>query len=275
MILIAGGENDFNLQNIIQRCEEQGIETCLLLTAEKDVPQITWHLLEDKLIINGKTVCPQAVFIRQDVFSTPYEKATVWYEMMRSWMFSHTSATCFNREYIGMNKAYNLLQAHRVGLRIPETVISNYHNILVMLDTSAYIVKPAIGGAYTVTLEQYMEEKDKETPVFIQNKLISPEIRIFGIGTALFAFRLTSTMLDYRVDNATKIEFVEVPQAVGTKQLELMSKLCMNFCAVDYKTDPNNNELVFLEINSSPMFGAFDQVSENAISKAMVKFLTI
>jgi D-alanine-D-alanine ligase-like ATP-grasp enzyme len=48
----------------------------------------------------------------------------------------------------------------------------------------------------------------------------------------------------------------------------------MDFGAADFKTDPDTGQLVFLELNTSPMFARFDLVSGGQLCAAMVHELT-
>jgi len=43
--------------------------------------------------------------------------------------------------------------------------------------------------------------------------------------------------------------------------------------AADFKQCPETKRMLFLEVNSGPMFAAFDAVSERAVSRAIVRAL--
>jgi len=53
-----------------------------------------------------------------------------------------------------------------------------------------------------------------------------------------------------------------------------MSRLGLDFGAADFKTDPETGQLVFLELNTSPMFARFDQVSGGKVCTAIIHELT-
>ena len=55
---------------------------------------------------------------------------------------------------------------------------------------------------------------------------------------------------------------------------KLMSWLGTDFGAADFKTDPDTGQLLFLELNSSPMFARFDQVSGGQLCAAIIHELT-
>ena len=48
----------------------------------------------------------------------------------------------------------------------------------------------------------------------------------------------------------------------------------MDFGAADFKTDPETGELCFLEVNTSPMFAAFDQVAGGKLAEAILETLS-
>jgi len=62
-----------------------------------------------------------------------------------------------------------------------------------------------------------------------------------------------------------------------------MAVLKMDFGAADFKSDPKSKELIFLELNSSPIFVKFDPVLDGALcesnspfsSSIMANFVTI
>ncbi|NER99558.1 MAG: hypothetical protein F6J86_38060, partial [Symploca sp. SIO1B1] len=110
-------------------------------------------------------------------------------------------------------------------------------------------------------------------PAIVQNRLVAPEVRIYVVGNHAFAFEIRSQHLDYRVKQDAQV----IPLATIPAEVELLRKLMvtlgMDFGAADFKTDPNTEQLVFLELNSSPMFVRFDQVLDGALCEAMIQTL--
>ena len=110
-------------------------------------------------------------------------------------------------------------------------------------------------------------------PAIVQKRLVAPEVRIYVIGKHTLAFEMRSPNLDYRVHQDAQVIPVEVPKKEAKLLRRLMRKLKMDFGAADFKTNPETNEFVFLELNTSPMFARFDQESNGAICNAMVDTL--
>ena len=280
MFLVFGGKKDYNINSLIKELGNSPVDYFPILLDKDDIPDITWDLMSDQLILNGDEIRPTAVFLRNDIFNSIGKNQQLvsfsWYKTLKEWAYAN-QVKIFNKHYIGMNKSYNLLYAKKVGFKIPYTIVSNQISSLKKLDPAEYISKPINGGDYTRELGAYLiaqEKQDYHQLFFIQNKLKQPEMRIYGIGNNFFAFKIISNQLDYRIDKATQVEEVSVPVLLKDKLAALMKKLQLEYAAADFKTDKSTNEYLFLEINSSPMFSRFDQASNNKISKAIIAWHT-
>lgn len=65
----------------------------------------------------------------------------------------------------------------------------------------------------------------------------------------------------------------EVPQPEGAALTRLCDRLGLDFAAADFMTDRDGRR-VFLEVNSQPMFAAFDRVAGGALSDAIIDALS-
>ena len=279
MILIFGGKKDPHIIGITKTAMSMDIPVEYIHLEKNKIPSIIWDLGSDRLLINEKEILPKGVFMRNDVFNSIPESSQTgysWFTTLRSWVLAHPNVQMYNRHYIGMHKSYNLAVAKKIGFDIPHTLVTNQITTLRHLPhTDQYIVKPVTGGAYTLTLEDFLSEKKDFRPsntslVYLQNKLVPPEMRIFGIKNEFFAFQLKSDQLDYRTDKRTKIVRVEPPALLTQKLAALMDAIKLDFCAADFKTCPRTGKYLFLEANSGPMFKAFDIQCDHAISKALI-----
>lgn len=285
MTLIAGGDSDPVVQSFLEAVYQQEMPHLAVLSGNRGVPKLTWDIPTNRLVINGSEIKATALWLRVDVFTQMKDqnsqsgvRANVWYDTLSGWALANEQVRYLNRDYRGMNKLVSLRSAIEVGLKIPETLITNQFRLLDHLDTENYIAKPVIGGAYTQTLTDYLENATvvhgvADFPVTIQPKLVQPEMRIFGIGETFIAFWVESTHLDYRTQQDTILRLTEPPPHLVEGLQRLMKRLGLDFTAADFKTDAQTGELLFLEVNSSPMFAAFDAVSDFAVSKAILKWL--
>ena len=257
---------------------DKQVQVLPVLLEENKIPNIVWDMQLDQLSLNGKIITPTAILLRHDTFNSVSDPnvSYTWFQTIRSWALAHQNTSFFNKQYIGMNKSYNLVMAKQVGLTIPRTLISNQVQSFQQVEQpDQYIIKPVTGGKYTITLADFLTDenlkKNTQLPLFyLQNRLIQPEMRIFGIGKQFFAFNIQSGLLDYRIDQSVEVTAVEVPKRLSRKLALLMEHLNLDYGAADFKTCPKTGKLIFLEINSNPMFAKFNQVSNGAICRAMI-----
>ncbi|HEX6372219.1 MAG TPA: hypothetical protein VF006_25095 [Longimicrobium sp.] len=290
-ILIAGGEQDPNILSLLRRARERNLPVCTVLAGPERTPSVDWDVQADTLVLDGREVRPAAGFGRYDVFAGMADprravsfRAQAWHTTLHGWMLAHDDVRMVNRSYAGQtNKPFMLSVAARCGLRIPRTRITNDLAMLEAMPGAAeMIAKPVPGGGYTQMLGELLASTPRRdglsaAPAIVQQRLVSPEVRIYGVGGRFLPFAVISDRLDYRVDRATRVEPLPV-ESIEPGVLEglgrLMERLQMQYAAADFKTDADTGELVFLEVNSGPMFAAFDRSSGHAVSDAILDYLT-
>jgi hypothetical protein len=296
VLLITGGETDPNVGSLLARARERGIEARALLVGPGTHPSIDWDVDADRLRLDGDEVRPSALFHRYDVFAQLADqrketgfRASAWYTALHGWALAHPEVRMLNRRYAGQtNKPFMLDLARRCGLRIPHTRITNDLDALEREAASVgpSVAKPLTGGGFAQPLETLLSSTTRRdgrsaAPAFVQQRLVPPEVRIYGVGCGAgrrhLAFRVESTALDYRSDDGTKVIDLrqdEIDDDAVAGLGRLMDALEMDYAAADFKTCPDTGRLAFLEINSAPMFVAFDQASGSAVSDAILDFLT-
>lgn len=294
MIFIAGGDSDPSIDALTKHLAASERDHTCVLVGHASHPIITWDIGSDLLTIDGKElhpsgIFPTGIFFRHDVFtslndgrSESSQRAMNWYAALTGWTLAHPEVRTFNRASLTSNpsKPWMLILANKVGLFTPDTVISNALEYLDALNAEeqGYIAKPVAGGDYCYDLNEALDLCDRldgraATPALIQPMLVPPEIRIFHIAGQNFAFTVEADALDYRTTPKNTVTQVSVPKQEAAGLNRLMKHLGMNFGAADFKTCPQTNRLLFLELNSSPMFAAFDKVAKGSISEAMIRFL--
>lgn len=289
-LLIAGGETDPNLRSLLRRARERQMPVLPLLTGPDRTPALTWDVHADTLMVDGREVRPRAGFMRYDVFQAMADprpavsfRAQAWHTTLHGWMLAHDRVRMMNRRYAGQtNKPYMLSVAAACGLRIPRTRITNQLDALERLpDAAEMIAKPVPGGGHTRMVGELLATTGRRdgvsaAPAIVQQRLVSPEVRIYGIGGRFLPFAVISDQLDYRADRGTRVEPMPlhcIDAALIASLARLMDRLGMEYGAADFKTDAQTGELVFLEINSGPMFAAFDRASGSAVSDAILDYL--
>lgn len=287
MILVAGGDADPNLARLLRCLAGRGMDHLALLVGASAAPRLAWDLARDRLWIGGVEARPTALFLRHDVFThladrrpEVHRRATRWYQTLMSWALAHEGVAFLNRDHGARHasKPYALHLARQAGLAIPETLVTNDPRDLSPGDEGAWVVKPVNGGEYTRPLldartDEVWRRRCAEAPSLVQRRLLGPELRIYRVGGRWFGFELRSDALDYRGDPAVAVAAVPAPGALTAPLGRLMDRLGLDFGAADFKTCPETGHPLFLEVNSAPMFAAFDRVAAGALSDAILDWL--
>ncbi len=279
---------DPNIAALTSAAHRFGVPVLPVLHHPDREPCITWSLPKGELFVDGRVCTAKAAFLRYDVFGrnshseTPIDRALAWYSVISAWVLANGKVTTFNRH---LNDSANtkiavLLKAAELGISLPHTVVTNARNSAIA-HCSQPVIKPIAGGAYCVSLADVEDQTEwregvAPAPVFVQEQLDYPEYRVFVVGRKTLVFRIASTHLDHRSDQSSDVTFVENgldDSQLEASLLELADALGLSFCAFDLKTRQADQRLCMLEVNSGPMFAAFDAKADGALCKAMLDTL--
>jgi hypothetical protein len=276
MIVIAGGLHDTNLTVLLDRLRQRELPHREIRVGPEGGPSLRIDIAANRLEIDGEVLEPTAMFVRQDVFLYPTQDiaaahagASNWYSAIRGWALGRPDIRMFNRQTSlrENNKIQNLVEALKAGLRVPETLVSTA--VPEAAAAGAWITKPVAGGAYTRLVDEVTDADRAPYPSFFQPRLERPEMRIYKIDRILMGFWLASPDLDYRETQSALLSEAEVPAELGAKLLALCDTLGLEFAAADFMADADGT-LHFLEVNSQPMFAAFDRVVEGRLADAII-----
>ncbi|HKY05535.1 MAG TPA: hypothetical protein VJQ56_11630 [Blastocatellia bacterium] len=290
-VLVAGGDSDPNLGVMIACLQNRGVAHEALLVGANSHPRITWDMDTDILSINGEIRRPAALFVRSDVFTglaarrpEPFQRAMAWFTAVTGWALSHADVRILNRASAlnVTNKLQVLYLARQVGFEIPSTLVSNDYSLLSNeIASRELIVKPVNGGDFARDLKDVLaaaivSSGSLASPGIVQERLVPPEIRVYKINGRYFPYQLVADALDYRSTTDCKVvplEVTDLPRGLTDRLGDLMDRLGMDFGAADFKACPRTGRLQFLEVNSGPMFAAFDAVSDGRLTNAIADFL--
>ncbi|HEX8247129.1 MAG TPA: hypothetical protein VF599_03010 [Pyrinomonadaceae bacterium] len=289
-LLIAGGDEDPNLKTLLAAAQRAEQPVYSLFVGRNSHPSIIWEVDSDRFLIDGRRLACRAAFLRYDVFTAlknggrqaSQYRALSWHTTLGGWLGAHSEIRMFNRRNLRYvtNKPLVLNLARSFGLKIPETVITNDFSYLAGFEKKRRLaVKPVNGGGYCRSFEEVRQQTELKNeiaaaPAIVQNRLVAPEIRVYSVGKNFFAFKIASEELDYRAAQKCRIEYIENFSDKLTAGLQkLLDALGLDFAAADFKTCPQTGALIFLEVNTSPMFTAFDSASKGLLSDAMINFL--
>jgi len=285
-ILVAGGERDPNLACLIRAANEQAIEVLPLLVGPRYNPSVTWEIGSSDLRVNGQRGGVAAAFLRRDVFHAGGPdagyRASAWHAAVQGWLAVRQNVRLFNRGCLDrhFNKLHMLSMAKGANLPVPGTSVTNeVSSIRNSPLRSDRIAKPAAGGGFCYRMDDLpgaLELRDgvAASPAIVQPLVEGPDLRIYGIGEKRFGFRIDSDAVDYR--NASRRRIMQVDR-LPANTLEglrrLTDEMGLDFWAADFKIPRASGNPVFLEVNSNPMFSAFDSVAGGAISAAILNYL--
>jgi len=283
-VLVVGGDRDPNISHLVAALRRAQVGIRVLEYGADHRPWIAWDLERDELIVEGAAIEPAAVFIRHDVFTAladdrpaPRLRALAWTTALHGYALAHPDLRYLNRDASASNKPHNLIRARALGLDIPRTLICNHGSRARAAFAGPAIAKPVAGGDLTRPLDEALalagDVEVPAAPALIQERLVPPELRIYVVGEWTGCFEVRSPHLDYRAAAAELIWRGPGPEPLTTQIRALARELGLDYAAADLKTRPETDELLFLEINSAPMFARFDAVSEGALCAALIDWL--
>ncbi|HLJ88915.1 MAG TPA: hypothetical protein VKZ53_19000 [Candidatus Angelobacter sp.] len=283
-LLIAGGYDDLNLSVLADAAGRANLECFDTRIPTAESPSFSWNPGGGPPRFSDREIKVAGAFIRHDVFSGMKDprpqvavRAFAWHQAIMGWLLSDPRIRIFNRHIslIASNKPAVLVLAQQEGLRIPPTMITNETSRFEPEEVRHKIAKPVGGGDFCYSLEEALAKTNPRdgltaSPAIVQKRLVAPEVRIYVIGQSTFAFEVRSESLDYRVKQDARLVLLADVPPEAHRLRNLMARMNMDFGAADFKTDPDTGHLIFLELNTSPMFAQFDQISGGQISDAMV-----
>ncbi len=183
-------------------------------------------------------------------------------------------------------KPFQLHALRAVGARVPTTLISN--DAVAVRDfereVGEVIFKPLMGGALTRRLAEVSDEELEAvaaSPVVFQQRIVGDDVRVMLAGddvVSSVAIRTPEQHLDFRDDPTysgghAQYEPVTLPVEV-VEQARRAARACgLSFAGLDLKHTPDD-EWIFLELNSSPIYLDVELKLGHRISRAIAELVT-
>lgn len=250
-------------------------------------PSLAWELSANDLHINGRIADVASAFLRRDVFhgrgTDGDYRAQAWHTTLEGWLASRPDIEALNRGYLCRytNKLQALRMARDAGLAVPATTVTNAIDTLRNApEARNSVAKPVPGGGYCQGIDELLADLEirngvAASPAIVQPRLPGADVRIYAIRQVFAGFRIRSEAVDYRASKQREIAPLErLPGSALEALQRLMTRMDLDWCAADFKECPQSGTLTFLEINSNPMFSAFDQVGGGIIARAIVAALS-
>lgn len=182
-------------------------------------------------------------------------------------------------------KPYQLKTAQKVGLRIPDTLISSDPSeVKKFLEKHEYRVihksltphkQQPIYAQKWQTSDYAWLENIKIAPTIFQEEIVGlSDIRVTIVGQRVFAARIATDVeiIDSRLLPDTPYEAWELPLGVERLLLAFMKELGLVFGCIDMRVT-HDNEYVFFEINPQGQFLYIEIWTGLPISKTLAELL--
>lgn len=195
------------------------------------------------------------------------------------------------------SKEEQLKIAHKIGLLIPETCLTNnpaeakqfilkHKNVVAKMQTGFAIYEDGVESVVftNVVSEDKLEELDSllYCPMQFQKMIQKKkELRVTIVGRDVYAFEVDSQQfedakVDWRKDGVNLLDKwtqTQLPPDVEEKLLELLDVYHVDYGAIDIIVSPED-EYYFIEINAAGEFFWLDKLTEgNLISRSIADVL--
>ncbi len=278
-LLLVGGESDPNTQRLVDQAHLRGLDYFFWNTDDPSCCQIAWDFSTPVIDLGGDSIKPESTFLRYNVFDGDPTRNQHAVETIESFALAWPAIRMLNRKTSGNanNKSRNLTLARDLGFPIPNTtVLADLSPLATLPDPYQRIIKPLSGGDHAAVVKDVNSDLDRLSvmaPQFLQEKLEGENLRVFSISGNLFAFHLETNQVDYRTDQHVRVHAMEVPESLIRCTHQLVDRIGFDYCALDFRCKKGFEHPIFLEINSFPMFVAFDDAAENRLADAILEFL--
>ncbi len=254
---------------------------------------IIWH--NDEIFWDKCNISPQYIqavlvptmaptFPQQEVFEQSDQQALNWQDWFRAsccqrdrsdtllsllLMYEQAGVPVYNpssASIISRRKPYQLSILRKTGCPLPETLITNDYQAVkkFIKKHQDIILKPASGGALTLTPEQINEEilkKVREVPAIFQQRIRGDDIRVMVLnGKVISAAKINvpDDTLDFRGNEQYQQGYIsyseiQLPDKIKHLCRQLTRNLGLRIGGIDLK-HTKDNEFYFLECNSSPIY---------------------
>lgn len=285
-IVIVGSLSDDHCRAVHERLCARGHEPYVLDAQRfpEELPIALGQALDDVVIEGRRMGRPAAAYVRS-LYQNPAgygveadeamredwrrtllafrERSTLLAAVLLRW--ERLGVPLYNSSTSGTNitKPYQLALLQAAGLPVPATLWSNDPAaVLAFCREHEAIYKPVAGGAATRKVEARDLESERlarlgAAPVCFQELLPGDDVRVYVIdGRVVCALRIETEAIDFR-QNETRIEPIELPQAVTAQCIRAAEVIGLRYTGMDLKGD-RSGALRILELNPSAMFLGFE-----------------
>ena len=206
------------------------------------------------------------------------------YDTLLAWL-EISPARVINRSApMGSNfsKPYQLQLIHAQGFSVPETLITNDPDLVrEFLCEHKQVVYKSISSIRSIV--RTLREEDSERlecilscPTQFQAYVDGINVRFHVVGKTVYASAIATDATDYRYAHRegrrVEIYEIELPEELTERCVRLAEALELPFAGIDLKITAQNCAYCF-EVNPSPGFSYYEQVTGQPIADTIARFL--
>lgn len=177
-------------------------------------------------------------------------------------------------------KARQLQLMHALGLRVPDTLVTNSPEALIAFyerHQRQVICKPmaSLGLLHKLADADLVPEKTRLLslgPVQVQEFIEGTDIRVHVVGEQVFPTEILTRTEHYKTDAAMAIQPIILPESITTDCLRLARTMNLTLAGIDLRRT-EAGEYVYFEANPSPQFMIYQERSGLPISDALADLL--
>lgn len=199
-----------------------------------------------------------------------------WLEATSACVINRTSANDTNN-----SKPYQTLLI-REHFDIPATLVTNDPDrVLEFREEFGRIIYKSISGERSIVTSFAEDDIARlvllaNAPAQFQEHVSGVDVRVHVIGPEVFATRVESDATDYRYDQATgggSMTTFDLPDNIATDCIALTRRLGLELSGIDLRL-ADDGRVVCFEVNPSPAFIAYEDVTGQPIAAAIARHLS-
>jgi glutathione synthase/RimK-type ligase-like ATP-grasp enzyme len=194
---------------------------------------------------------------------------SVWAENSKATIINRPSAEASNR-----SKLYQATAIRASGFLVPDSLVTNDPGLARdFLLRHGRVIYKSMSSVRSIVKEleaSSLDAVEKLGPVFFQQRIVGPNIRVHVIGENTVACMIRSDGVDYRYATSS-IEPMALPEDLARRCVALTTRLGLVLSGIDLIAD--DDDYYCLEVNPNPAFSCFDVSPDRTVAQAVAEVL--
>lgn len=213
-----------------------------------------------------------------------YDRYAGLFDVIQTWIEAASCAVVNKASAMSSNAS----KPYQLGLiqpyfQIPETLITNnLQEVISFEKTSSEIIYKSASSVRSIVKSVDAANTTglaaiRHCPTLFQKKLEGTNYRVHVVDNTVFAIKAETESIDYRYShkegNETVLTPTVLPPAIEANCIALAKALNLPFAGIDL-FHTNDNEWACFEVNPSPGFSYFENVTGQPIAAVVAAYLT-